>query len=70
MPSEIDLFGVIVSPFLVMVILTIPLHSLLKSLLSRKKIYQKVWHPPLFDIALYVILLCSLAYIERLLPSG
>jgi hypothetical protein len=69
MAGEIDLFGVIVSPFLVIVIMTIPLHSLLKRLLSNAKIYQKVWHPPLFDIALYVILLCSLVHIGKLLPS-
>ena len=63
MIGEIDLFGVLLPPLLVWVGVALLLSTLLRRGLAKAGFYRFVWHRPLFDISLLVILtgLVSLA---------
>lgn len=57
MIGEVDLYGVFV-PGLALAMLTAFLVSLpLRGFLSWIGFYRLVWHRPLFDLALYVVIL-------------
>lgn len=57
MYTEINLFGIYVAPFMVMMVIawfvTIPL----RMVANRYGIARKVWHPGLFNLCIYVIVL-------------
>ena len=57
MVGEIDVYGVFVPTLLVWVGLTLPLTAGLRRILRRLGLYRLVWHRPLFDFALMVIVL-------------
>jgi hypothetical protein len=57
MIGEIDLYGVFVSPLLIWVLAALPIIALLRRLLARAGVYRFVWHRPLFDLALLIIVL-------------
>jgi hypothetical protein len=57
MSAEIDIHGVFVPALLVWTIHTIPLSLLLRRAIEGLGLYRFVWHRPLFDLALFVILL-------------
>lgn len=57
MTGEIDLFGVFVSPLLLFVIVTIPLHSFARAGMHRFNLYRFFWHRSLFDLALFSLIL-------------
>jgi len=63
MIGEIDLCGVLLPPLLVWVGVALLLSSLLRRGLAKAGLYRLVWHRPLFDLSLLVILtgLVSLA---------
>ena len=55
MIGEIDLYGVFIPPLLVWVAAALPLTAVLRRLLRWFGLYRLVWHRPLFDFALLVI---------------
>ncbi|MFO1071791.1 MAG: DUF1656 domain-containing protein [Geminicoccaceae bacterium] len=57
MIREIDLLGVYVSPMLAFMAAALLLWLALRRVLERTGAYRYVWHRPLFDVALYVVLL-------------
>jgi hypothetical protein len=57
MIGELDLYGVFVPPLLVWTGVALPLTSILRRLLRWIGFYRFVWHRPLFDFALLVIVL-------------
>ena len=57
MTGEIDIFGVFFPALLVWTVLALALSALLRRGIERLGLYRFVWHPPLFDLALFVILL-------------
>ncbi len=63
--KEVDFFGVFLSPFLLWGTLAFVLLLLLRALLGRAGIYAHVWHRPLFDLSLYLIILALLVYFAR-----
>ena len=63
--KEVDFFGVFLSPFLLWGTLAFVLLLLLRALLGRTGIYAHVWHRPLFDLSLYLIILALLVYFAR-----
>ena len=69
MMGEIDVYGVFL-PTLAFLMLFAFLASLpLRGVLRACGFYRLVWHPPLFDLALYVILLGGVvALATRILP--
>jgi Protein of unknown function (DUF1656) len=57
MTGEIDLYGVFVPRLLVWLVASLLLTAVLRRLLRRFGFYRFVWHRPLFDLALLVIVL-------------
>lgn len=60
MIKEIDFAGVLFPPLLGYMAAAALLWYVLKYLLGRFGLYRYVWHPPLFNTALYVVLLSLL----------
>lgn len=57
MNGVIDFFGIYIPPLLLWAVLALLGSALLRRLLDRFGFYRLVWHRPLFDLALLVILL-------------
>ncbi len=57
MTGEFDLYGVFVPSLAAWMLLAFLLLLPLRRLLARTGLYRLVWHRPLFDLALYVVLL-------------
>lgn len=56
MMEEIDLYGVFLPSLLVWMVFAFVVLLLLRRVLTALGVYTYVWHRPLFDIALYVIM--------------
>lgn len=57
---EIHLFGVLVAPIAVLMVLAWGLLVGMRRVVARTGVLQYVWHPALFALAIYVIVLSSL----------
>jgi len=57
---EINLFGVLVAPIAVLMVLSWSILIGLRRLAVHVEVLQQVWHPALFALAIYVIVLSSL----------
>jgi len=57
MAGEIDVYGVFIPSLMVWVAASLPLTAALRRLLQWFGFYRLVWHRPLFDSALLVIVL-------------
>lgn len=55
--SEINILGVYVAPFAVMMLLAYVAMLPLNLISARMGLSQRVWHPGLFTLCLYVIVL-------------
>jgi Protein of unknown function (DUF1656) len=62
MIGEIDLFGVFLPPLLVWLGFSLVLSAGLRWALGRAGLYRYIWHRPLFDLALLVILTGAVSY--------
>lgn len=60
MTGQLNIYGVYVPVLLVMMLIAYLIKSLLGSVLARSGLYRWVWHPPLFNLALYVMVLGAL----------
>ena len=69
MRTEIDLFGILVPAMLVWIVLSYVIGTVLRRLLERQGFYRHVWHPALFDLALYVCLLGGVVFLSSELSS-
>jgi len=67
MIGDIDVYGLFLPPLLILAILAWMLSGLLQRGLRAAGLYKWVWHPPLFDLAVYVLLLCGLTALSSLL---
>lgn len=65
MIEEIDIYGVFLPGLLVWMILAFVLTQALRWALTYAGAYTYVWHRPLFDIALYVIVLGFVVAVAR-----
>ena len=63
--TEIDLFGVYVAPFSVLMVAAWLVTIALRRVASRLGLLDLVWHPALFVFALYVIVLASITFVAR-----
>lgn len=61
MTGHLNLYGVYVPLLLVLMLAAYLLKGLLGMLLEHLGFYRWVWHPPLFNLALYVLLLGALS---------
>ena len=57
MIRDVNLYGVFLPPLLVWAVAALPLAALLRRMLASRGLYRFVWHRPLFDLALLVIVL-------------
>ena len=55
--GEFDIYGVYFPLFIVVVVVAFALQLAVRRLFDRLGVYRFVWHRPLFDLAIYVILL-------------
>ncbi|MDR2981080.1 MAG: DUF1656 domain-containing protein [Puniceicoccales bacterium] len=60
MIKEIDMMGVYLSPMMGWIAVTILLWFGIRAVLRRVGLYRWVWHEPLFNAALFVIILSGL----------
>lgn len=65
MIQEIDIYGVFLPSLLAWMVLAYFINSLIRRLLSVSGAYIYIWHPPLFDIAVYVIVLGAVVMIVK-----
>jgi hypothetical protein len=69
MRYQLDLFGVIVPSLLLWSLLAYVLARGVSKIMTRAGLYRHVWHPALFDFALYVCIVTSLVFASRELLS-
>ena len=58
--NEIDLFGLYVAPITLIMAVAWAAYLLVRRTGDRFGLTQRVWHPALFELALYVILVSSI----------
>lgn len=69
MMGETDIYGVFVPTLGILMLVAFLLSLPLRAALRASGFYRFAWHPPLFDLALYVILLGGVvAVAARILP--
>ena len=59
MKYELDLFGVIVPSLLLWSVVAYLLARVVSKVMGRVGLYRHVWHPALFDFAVYVCIVTS-----------
>jgi hypothetical protein len=57
MLKEINIYGVYVSPFVGYLVATVVIFLPLRMLFDRWALQRYVWHRPLFDLSVFVIIL-------------
>ena len=57
MTSDLDIYGVFVPALFAWVLIAYGISLPLRRVLTWSGFYRFVWHRPLFDVALYVVLL-------------
>ncbi|WP_267422479.1 DUF1656 domain-containing protein [Methylobacterium sp. GC_Met_2] len=57
MTGELDLYGVFVPSLAAWMLIALAVSLPLRRVLAWSGFYRMVWHRPLFDLALYVVLL-------------
>ena len=57
MTGELDIYGVFVPSLAAWMVIAFIANVVVRRLLSAIGFYRLVWHRPLFDLALYVVLL-------------
>jgi hypothetical protein len=62
MRGEADLVGVFVPGLLCAAMIAYLFSTVLRRLLSWAGAYRFIWHPPLFDLALYVVVLAIVVW--------
>jgi hypothetical protein len=61
MIGEVSLYGLYFPPLLLLTLAALVVSNLLGRALARLGLYRFVWHPALFDLALFVIVLGGLS---------
>jgi hypothetical protein len=62
MIGEVSFYGIYVPTLLLMAILALGVSHIVRYLLARAGFYRLVWHPALFDFALFIIVLGALSF--------
>jgi Protein of unknown function (DUF1656) len=63
MIGEIDVYGVFIPALLVWTLLALAVMGVLRRVLVRLGFYRLVWHRPLVDLSLLVVILAAVAAI-------
>lgn len=65
MRYELDLFGVIVPSLLLWSVLSYLLARIVSKLMARAGAYRWIWHPALFDFALFICLEAGFVFASK-----
>lgn len=65
MIAELDIYGVFVPALFAWLLLAYGVHLILSRVLVRVGFYRLVWHRPLFDASLYVVLTAAVVLLVR-----
>ena len=65
MTYELDLFGVLVPSLLLWSVLAYVLARAVSKVMGQNGRYRHVWHPALFDFALYVCIVTGLVFASK-----
>ena len=65
MTAELNLYGVFVPALFLWMLLALGIVLILRRALVTSNGYALIWHRPLFDIALYVIVLGVVVYLSK-----
>jgi hypothetical protein len=60
MRSDVNVAGLFFVSFFIYMMIAIPFFVLLRNALFRFGFYRYVWHPNLFEVALYTVIVCLL----------
>jgi hypothetical protein len=63
MIGEVDLYGVFLPILLVWGMIALAITAVLRRILARAGFYRLVWHRPLVDLSLFVLVLAAVAAI-------
>jgi hypothetical protein len=69
MIGEFDIYGVLIPALLVWLAVAYVAYVVVRYALSAVGAYRFIWHRPLFDIALYVILLGAIVFVAAQVMS-
>jgi hypothetical protein len=65
MIGEISIYGLYVPPLLLLALAALAVSRVLNFALAKTGFHRLVWHPALFDLSLFVIVLGALTYFTR-----
>jgi hypothetical protein len=63
MSQELNLFGVYIAPFVGDLLRAAVIFFILRGLLARIRLSGRVWHPALFELCLFVLVLTATVYL-------
>ncbi|MCW2283752.1 hypothetical protein M2323_001816 [Rhodoblastus acidophilus] len=63
MTHELNLFGVYLAPFVGDLLRAALVFFILRGLLARARLSRRVWHPALFELCLFVLVLSATVYL-------
>lgn len=69
MTGEVDLYGIFVPGLALATLAAFAVNAVMRRLLAGIGFYRLVWHRPLFDLALYVVILGGLVALAGLLST-
>ena len=61
--NEINLFGLYVAPIVLILAGAWVVYVVIRRIVARFGLIQRVWHPALFELALYVIIVSSIVVV-------
>ena len=61
MISELNIAGVFIPPLLAWGLIALPISAVARFVLGRMGFYRLVWHRPLVDLSLFVLILAAVA---------
>ena len=62
MIKEIDIGGVLITPFLAWAVIALLINAVLMRIFDRIGLYRLIWHRHLFDAAVFVILFAGVTF--------
>ena len=65
MKYELDVFGVILPSLVFWGVAAYVLARIISKGVTRAGLYRHIWHPALFDFALYICLVASLVFTSK-----
>lgn len=66
MRIDVNVLGIYFTSFFIYMMLAIPLFAIMRQLLFKFGFYRFVWHPNLFEVALYTVVVNLLVFLVPL----